>query len=254
MNLYVSNLHQARTTKDRVVAVLQTVLLYALYVAASKGLLATMNGYLPPSWSAGGWRSGYVGHLAILLVALALIGVLTPFIGSRFGLGWPKGPTLLGPALGFGALFGLLMLVVDYGPALWHHQAPRGPYGTALSNMLPWLAMQGIFVGISEEIPFRSLLLVFLSSRLPGRVRVGRLDVSVAGVVIGVAFSLAHADAFWTTSFSAALGQQIYAIGMSVYCAYLFEKSGSIVAPIVFHNAGDVVEWGLCFALNGAWR
>jgi len=64
-------------------------------------------------------------------------------------------------------------------------------------------------------------------------------------------FSLAHADAFRHVAVVTALGQQVYAIGFGLFCAYLFEKSGSILAPVVAHNSADFVEWACRFALRG---
>ena len=152
IKVFISDRYLARSNVDRVLALCQSVLLVALFVFAMNGTLGIVNAHLPANWTAGGWRQGYVLHFVMLLVALGFIGILKPFIGSRFGLCWPKGETYIWPALWVGVLFGLLMLVVDYTPELLHHQAPKGPYGTELTNMVPWLAMQGIFVGISEEI------------------------------------------------------------------------------------------------------
>jgi membrane protease YdiL (CAAX protease family) len=77
--------------------------------------------------------------------------------------------------------------------------------------------------------------------------------VSLAGVIIAVGFSLAHATAFWHVPFPSALGQQVYAIALGILYAYLFEQSGSVLAPAIAHNAGDFIEWSLCFALRAIW-
>lgn len=49
-----------------------------------------------------------------------------------------------------------------------------------------------------------------------------------------------------------ALGQQVYAFALGVFYAYWLEKSRSIRAPIIGHNAGDVVEYLIVFAWCGA--
>ena len=46
-------------------------------------------------------------------------------------------------------------------------------------------------------------------------------------------------------------GQQAYAFALGVLYAYWFEKSRSVAAPIVGHNASDVVEYGIVFAWIG---
>ena len=85
-------------------------------------------------------------------------------------------------------------------------------------------------------------------------VRIGTLRISVAGIIVAVTFSLAHAQAFWHTSLFSALGQQLYAIAIGILCAYLFEKSGSLLAPAIAHNAGDFVEWCCCFTMTALWH
>lgn len=132
--------------------------------------------------------------------------------------------------------------------------APPGPYATNLRNVVPWLVMEGVVVGFTEETLFRGLFLGYLVTRITRNVRIGTLRISVAGIIVAVTFSLAHAQAFWHTSLFSALGQQLYAIAIGILCAYLFEKSGSLLAPAIAHNAGDFVEWCCCFTMTALWH
>jgi membrane protease YdiL (CAAX protease family) len=50
-----------------------------------------------------------------------------------------------------------------------------------------------------------------------------------------------------------AMGQMIYAFALGVFYAYWFEKSKSLLAPIIGHNVSDVVEYILIFAMVAAW-
>jgi membrane protease YdiL (CAAX protease family) len=231
----------------------QFAVLVALTWLSIFGLIDLAVRDLPAGWVKPGWPYGYATHAVQLLVALGFIAILKPSFRGNFGLGIPKARHYLWQALWIGALFGPLMLVVDYYPDLLHRRAPPGPYSLTPGNMAPWLLMQGIFVGISEEILFRSLFLGYLIHRVPIRLKFGRYAFSLAGIIIAVAFSLAHAGAFWHVPFPSALGQQAYAIAMGIFYAHLFEQSGSVLAPAIAHNAGDFVEWCLCFALRAAW-
>jgi membrane protease YdiL (CAAX protease family) len=199
------------------------------------------------------WAYGYLTHIMQALVALGLIALLRPWFPSKFGLQLPPERSYIGPALLLGSLAGPIMLVVDYLPNLLSHSVPSGPYSIAPSNMLPWLAMQGIFVGLSEEVVFRGLFVGYLLTLYPRRISLLGLDVSLAGTLCAVVFALAHADSFMHEPFAAALGQQIYVIALGVFYAWLMEKSGSILAPAIAHNAGDLLEWGACFALQALW-
>jgi len=110
--------------------------------------------------------------------------------------------------------------------------------------------MQGLVVGITEETVFRGLFLSYLLNRISYRVRLGAFEVSAAGILIAIVFSLSHARAFWQTTLFSALGQQIYATAIGIFCAYLFEQSGSLLAPAIAHSAGDFVEWSCCFVMS----
>ncbi|CAD1788854.1 CPBP family intramembrane glutamic endopeptidase [Xanthomonas arboricola] len=210
--------------------------------------------WLPPYLKEYSWASGYATHMAFITTALATIAVLWRYFPSDFGLTWPAGNSYVIPALVIGGAFGPLMLVVDYYPSLIAHSPPPGPYDTAPSNVAPWLVMQGIFVGISEELVFRSLLLGFALCLYDRQVGLGMYRVSIATVIIAAAFSLAHINSFWETSFIQALGQQFYVLALGIFYGWLFERSGSVLAPAIAHNAGDFIEWAMCFILCSMWQ
>lgn len=208
---------------------------------------------VPTAWKQFSWTYGYIGHFIQALVAVGLIVALRPWFPSTFGVALPRGPGYVGIAVLVGCILGPLMLVVDYWPELLAHRVPAGPYGIAMSNMLPWLAMQGIFVGFTEEIVFRGLFLGYLLTLYPRRIVIGRFDVSLAAILTAVVFALAHADSFSREPFAMAFGQQIYVIASGIFFGWLMEKSGSLLAPVIAHNVGDVIEWGACFALQALW-
>lgn len=116
------------------------------------------------------------------------------------------------------------------------------------------MTFEGLWAGTVEEVLFRGLLVTFLMSRISGRVRVGRYSMHVAGVMVAVLFCLAHISSFWTRPPLLAAGQQAYAFGLAILYAYWYEKSGSVLAPIIGHNAGNFLEYVLAFALTAAWR
>jgi membrane protease YdiL (CAAX protease family) len=55
-------------------------------------------------------------------------------------------------------------------------------------------------------------------------------------------FALAHAESFATEAWPIALGQQLYAFALGVLYAWMRERSGSLLAPIVLHSVSDFVE------------
>jgi hypothetical protein len=196
----------------------------------------------------------YSQHLFQTLAALIAIFLIKRIMPFDAGLRWPPGKTYLWPAILWGIFFGVLMTVVDYAPDLIAHRPMDLGFPITAPNIIGWTFFEGVYVGPTEEILFRSLLVGYLIAAMPAQLRLGRYSMSWAGVIVAAVFAFAHIASFFTRPSFAAAGQQIYAFALGILYAYWFEKSRSVVAPIVGHNVGDVVEYLICFALIALWR
>jgi membrane protease YdiL (CAAX protease family) len=190
----------------------------------------------------------YMQHGVQCLLALLAIAVVRRYVPADYGLHWPREKTYIVPAILWGVAFGVLMTVVDYAPELLAHRKPDPGFPLTAGNVTGWLFFEGVYVGPTEEIPFRALLVTYLAAAMPGRLRIGRFEMNWAGVIVALIFALLHATNFSTRAWPQALGQQVYAFALGVLYAYWLEKSRSVVAPSIGHNVGDVVEYGLLFA------
>jgi uncharacterized protein len=208
----------------------------------------------PMSMESRPWLAMFVNHAVMLLIALLLIGWFSKGCFSDYGLQWPKRQHYIPSALAWGAFFGVLMTAVDYFPQILKHLAPPENLSLSPASIGAGIFFEGIFVGPTEEIPFRGLLQTFLMQRSSGRVRFFKYDMHVAGVILALLFALAHLTSFWTEDFWIALGQQIYAFALGILYAYWREKSGSLLAPMIGHNVGDGVEYVLMLLMTGLWR
>src|SRR5260221_2783761 len=128
------------------------------------------------------------------------------------------------------------MTLVDYAPQIIAHTVPKLDYPLDAKNVGGWLFFEGVYVGPTEEIPFRALMVTYLATAMPGRLAIGRFNMNWAGIIVAVIFALMHAANFFTRDWQLAVGQQLYAFALGVLYAYWLEKSKSIVAPIVGHN------------------
>ena len=193
----------------------------------------------------------YVQHGLQLVLALLVILVLKRLVPTDYGLHPPRGRSYVGAALLWGAVFGLIMLLVDYAPQLLAHTKPSLGYPVMSASAGGWLVFEGIYVGPTEEIPFRSMLVPLFMALWPARLRLGRFEMHWAGVVVALLFALLHAANFSTRPWPIALGQQVYAFALGVLYAYWLEKSGSVLAPSIGHNASDAVEYLLLYGWVG---
>jgi uncharacterized protein len=190
----------------------------------------------------------FVQHGFQFLVALVLIVVLKHWlVPADYGLHRPRGKTYIWPAILWGTFFGVLMTVVDYAPQLLAHTKPDLGFPLTPGNVTGWMLFEGVYVGPTEEIPFRALLVTYLAATMPGKMHIGRFNMNWAGIIVALIFALLHAESFDTEHWPLALGQQFYAFALGVLYAYWLEKSKSVVAPIVGHNFSDGVEYLILF-------
>jgi uncharacterized protein len=193
----------------------------------------------------------YTQHAFQLLLALIGIALIRRWVPGDYGLHWPRQRSFIGTAILWSVGFGVLMTVVDYAPELLGRTHPVLNYPLTAHNVAGWLFFEGVYVGPTEEIPFRALLVTYLAIAMPGRVRIGRLEMNWAGVLVALMFALLHASSFWTRAWPLALGQQLYAFAMGVFYAYWLEKSRSVMASCIGHNVGDGVEYVLLYLWVG---
>jgi CAAX protease family protein len=232
----------------RAVPILVTALLgFALpYLAAFTAALGTHFLPLPsPRGPTLPWL--YSQHGFQLVWALVAIAILKRFVPADYGLHWPREKAYIGAALLWGVFFGVLMTVVDYAPQLIAQSKPHLDYPLTQSNVVGWMFFEGIYVGPTEEIPFRALLVTYLATTMPIKLKLGRFEMYWAGIIVALIFALLHAANFNTRAWPQALGQQFYAFALGVLYAYWLEKSRSVVAPIVGHNVSDVTEYAILF-------
>jgi membrane protease YdiL (CAAX protease family) len=185
------------------------------------------------------------------LAALAIMRRVLPQADNH--LRWPPERTCAGLAVAVGVAMGLIMLVADYWPELLSHTAPDGGYDISSPvGVAGWLGVM-LAAGPNEEIIFRGLLVGMLAVLVPGRLRVGRLDLPVAAYVVALLFGLAHYDSFLHNPPHLAIAQQIYAFAWGLTYVWLMERSRSLLAPMIAHGLGDAVEVGAVMMLMAAW-
>jgi membrane protease YdiL (CAAX protease family) len=205
----------------------------------------------------GGWTDhvGLFVFVAILLQGLAGligIGVMRKVLPTADGhVRWPPGRSYIGLAALIGVGMGLVMLVADYWPQLLGGVAP-GDYPTQPTLAAEWLLAM-ITTGLGEETIFRGLLVGLLVVLTPGRVRLGRFEIPVAGVFVALLFGLAHYDSFRHDPLHLAVAQQVYAFVWGLTYVWLMERSKSLVAPIVAHGVGNFVEVAAVIGLLLMW-
>ena len=218
----------------------------AVYIVQTANRFIALPGY-HLTWAWVDWVHG-----VMLILALAAMPIVRLFVNADFCLRLPPGKSYVLPAIFWGAILSLIALIGDNAPDLMAHRAPQLGYPLTTQNVVGWLSFQGIVVGPTEEIPYRSLLLGYLTAAMPGQVNFRNFRMNGAGVVVALVFGLGHLLNFAQVPFWILLGQVLEAFVFSLICAYWFEKSRSVLAPIVFHNVWDFTQTGLSYLMVAA--
>src|SRR3546814_15263886 len=93
---------------------------------------------------------------------------------------------------------GLVMLVADYWPALAAQTPPDMSYSKYPLDSAGYL-LGMITTGLAEETIFRGLLVGMLTVLVPGRLRIGSLDLPVAAYSAALLFGRAPWQSFTVT-------------------------------------------------------
>jgi hypothetical protein len=188
------------------------------------------------------------------VLALIAIVIARRVVPTNYGLQWPPGNSYVVPAIFWGLMAGLVMTMVDFAPQIVTHVAPKFDDALTRNNVLGWLFFQGVYSGIVEEVPYRALLVSYLSAVMPGKVHWRRFEMNGAGVVVAIILALPKFGYLITEPVLVAFGQVLYTFAFGVLLAYWLEKSKSVLAPIIGHNVAFLVRWTLMFAMIAAWR
>ncbi len=118
------------------------------------------------------------------------------------------------------------------------------PYPLTLKNIFGQLGFQLFFSGPSEELIFRSFAITMLSLYLKGSFFMGKL--SSANIIAAIVFALAHVRfEFFPFSMTYDFFQLIYAAGLGLAYGICYERSKSMVYPMIMHSMSNVVAVGV---------
>ena len=183
------------------------------------------------------WIERYYEYGSQLALAWFAISLMKPLVRADYGLHRPRGKSYIAPALFWGALLGVLMTGADFAREIAAHRAPSGAYELTPVSIAGWLSFQGGFLGLSDEMLYRGLLVTYLAATLPGRIVLFRRDTSLAGIIVALMFALTFIGGFFAYPFGIALARMLVVFVQGIFFAYWFQKSKSLVAPVVGHGA-----------------
>jgi len=196
----------------------------------------------------------YVHHIAQTVIFLILMLVISKVSAIRFGFGW--GDRKVGWL--YVRIFALVFCgytVVSLLIVLATGTFRLLPYPLTARNIAGQLSFQLLLTGPSEELIFRAFAITMLTLLMKGVVfsnketGVGKVvftilggELSVANLIAALIFGLAHVGfSFAPFSLSYSAFQVIYAIVLGLFYGVCYERSQSMVYPMMMHSISNVV-------------
>jgi membrane protease YdiL (CAAX protease family) len=237
--------------------ILWALLLAALLLGLPRlaGLAADQFDYsaLDPD-GAFAWIS--VHHIVQALVFLLMMVIITRLTGIQFGFGW--GDRQVG--WNYVRMFALIFTgytVVAMLIAILTGAFQAFPYPLTARNISGYLGFQLFLSGPSEELIFRAfgmtmLGLLITGTAAGGEAGAGRVITNIFGgklttvnLIAALIFGLAHVR-FTFSPFSAdySIGQVLYSVGLGLFYGVAYERSGSMLYPMIMHSISNVAMVG----------
>jgi len=240
-----------------ILKILYVLLLTALLLGVPRLAAAAANRFnfsaIDPD-GAFAWLS--VRHIVQGLIILVLMVVISRFSDIRFGFGW--GDRQVGWFyVRVIALVYLGFIVVSTLIILLTRSYPGFPYPLTARNLVGYFGFQALLTGPVEELIFRAFAMTMLGLMISGVVAPGvsgfaRVtlkifggQISVVNLVAAVIFGLAHVR-FTLFPFSAeyVLGQVIFSVFIGLFYGVCYERSGSMIYPMIMHSIVNVGTTG----------
>jgi uncharacterized protein len=201
------------------------------------------------------WLS--VRHIAQGLIFLVLIVIISRLSGIQFGFGW--GDRQVGWL--YVRIFALVFLgymVVSLIIVFLTRSFQGFQYPLTTRNIIGHLGFQALLTGPSEELIFRAFAMTMLSLMITGSVvsggsgfgrgilKIFGSEISIVNLIAAVIFGLAHIRfTFFPFSATYSMGQVIYATMLGLIYGVCYERSGSVVYPMMMHSISNVVAVGV---------
>ncbi|HVU21417.1 MAG TPA: CPBP family glutamic-type intramembrane protease [Rhizomicrobium sp.] len=192
-----------------------------------------------------GWLTAQ--HTVLLILGLISIAIAKLIVPADYGLDLQDERSYVAIAFLWGVIFGVLLTVVAVAPNLLAN-VPVRIDPSMKANIPGWFAYNALYVGTTEEIPFRALIVTYLAATMPGRWRIGRYTMNAAGVVAAFIYAISVAG-FLTEPPLVSVGQFVCQFSLAALYSYWLEKSKSVIAPIVGHNISSVTQYALTLGL-----
>jgi membrane protease YdiL (CAAX protease family) len=151
----------------------------------------------------------------------------------------------------FCVIYLIPVFFVNVLPHIIGSKAPSFKYPLNARNILCFLGFEYLLSGTGEEPLFRGFAITLLSQSWKRVFRIWRFEISSAGLFATALFMYAHIGfkvfPFEITHIS--LPQQVWALGLGLYYAMVFQKTKSLLCPVLSHGYSNGIIFTILYAM-----
>lgn len=141
------------------------------------------------------------------------------------------------------SLFFLVYTIIGFGITFATDSFTPFRFDINSNNVFGYLGFQLFLSGPSEEFIFRAFGIGIIAFLIPRRIIKGK--VSIANIIVAVIFGLAHIGIFFSPfRLSYSIFQLIYAFGLGLVYGDCYEKTKSVLYPMMIHSISNVIAVG----------
>lgn len=184
-----------------------------------------------------------VHHIVQALIFIILIVIVKRFTAVNYGFRQGNVEVGKGYVLRFSLFFGIYV-VIAYVIAILSQSLQPFAYPMTRTNIVGQMAFQLFLSGPSEELIFRAFAITTLGFITKRRFFSGM--ISFPNIAAALIFGLAHVQ-FSFVPFTAMFSpfQIVYAVVLGFFYGDCYEKSGSILYPMIMHSTSNVLMVGM---------
>lgn len=120
---------------------------------------------------------------------------------------------------------------------------PNFGYTLNFKNIFGYYSFEAFLSGTCEEPLFRVFVILVLAESWKGQFRIGKTDFTIAGIMSAILFAYAHISfnifPFKITYLNPT--QLLTAFSVGLFYAIAFQKTKSVLIPIISHNLQNVI-------------
>jgi len=177
----------------------------------------------------------------VMLVLFAIVIRLLQFTPSQVGFNFHNWGISLGIAVPLALALGTPSALVAPTAVKQGLTPMKIPFGRTLVDTIGAIGYAALLVGPLEEIPFRGIIQTLLGKDMPQALNIGAFHLSLGVFLSVLIFVFYHIRNVFIGGESM---QQFFRLMpgrtvVSLIIAMLFDRTGSLLGPILFHNIVD---------------